>query len=301
MKYLILFLLLSTSVAAQIDHVLPQSAQIGSDLTVALQLRGATPGERVIIGEKLPPNTSIISWNIINARESKDNIGFYNDGRVLVWSFTAKNSRPQINYVITLPNQSSVKFQAVYALPSSDIGHDEAQVSLITPTANVVVQNPSQEISQKKGSWTSLFILLSFIAIIALLVHYAPKIDWQQLKSKVRFKKVDVKKIEGEFSSWLTERIDHHKERVAKQPTPEPSSTLQASQSQPSQSSSKQPQSATQQVSLSTQASQDNDALERLNAGLPPTLFSSEIPHQSFDEEYRPLRPEDYQEEERII
>jgi hypothetical protein len=165
----LLLLFAAPALAGSMTRDMPASAPGNSVVQVTLNVSDVSRDTHVVIGDSVPAGSALREWSISGAQEEKENITFIQDGKSLIWEFTANRPDPVITYSLLLPSSGKTgTFEAVYAFSPDTVGKIGGSIRLLPSIAG-----PKQLESSVTRAFTAPFTFVvdqTFIAAIVAVV-----------------------------------------------------------------------------------------------------------------------------------
>ncbi|HLC60753.1 MAG TPA: putative metal-binding motif-containing protein [Candidatus Nanoarchaeia archaeon] len=163
--------------ANELIRDLPSVAGYSQLVPIRLALNNVRQNEKVIINELLPEGAIITDWSVVGADESSNTLKFFQNGRALIWEFTAIDPSPFIVYLVKLPDSGEIaSFSTVYAMSNDFVANTKSGIKLITTApvvadlqkvAGITYQKASDKLSPLLAiipvGFISLFLIIFFV------------------------------------------------------------------------------------------------------------------------------------------
>jgi hypothetical protein len=224
--YLMLLVLLAASASAEVLRDMPKEALAGSDINISFTVISA-PGERFLIGEKLPEGATLLTWQVEGAQEGGE-FAFRRDGQSLIWEFNATSAAPVITYTVRLPSEGTPVFDAVYAVSTRTHGRLTNEVKLLpVPVAAPIA--PALEQPAPSRAPQVIFGIVGSIILLSIGIVYVVETSSRRKRRQVPFGYYTVqfvKTVMG-FTSDAVESVQATMQAAVQRSVPSPAIQVQ--------------------------------------------------------------------------
>ena len=126
--YLITFMIsFNIVMAASISREMPGRVSPNEEGTVIFKIKDMEIGKEAGISEVVPVGIVVTSYSITGAADSPK---YEIKGSNHKWSFEAASKTPTVTYKFTAKEIGTYEFDAVYALPPSNIGNIDSRLTV---------------------------------------------------------------------------------------------------------------------------------------------------------------------------